>query len=298
MRGSVRSTPQREEKVEVILGNETLMSNYNIEIDSHVSATLDVWKAQGKSVALFAMTVPSQLLPETEVTAIRATTWKISAIFAASDQLRPEAAAVVSALKSRGIHVWMISGDNTTTATAVGKMVGINPENVIAGVLPEQRAEKIEYLQKISVGQRGPGSRNSATVAMVGDGINDAPALTMADVGIAIGSGSDIATSSAEFVLMSSLLTSLLVLIDLSRIVFRRVRFNFGWALIYNLIALPVAAGVLYPLQSNGAHIRLDPVWASLAMALSSVSVVCSSLLLRSRLPGVGFRPAEIAWKT
>lgn len=295
MRGIVRATSQREEVLEVILGNETLMSNYDVEIDSHVSATLDIWKAQGKSVALFAMTVPSQSLPEPEVTAIKATTRKISAIFAVSDQLRPEPAAVINALKSRGIQVWMISGDNTTTARAVGKMVGIDVENVIAGVLPEQKAEKIEYLQKSSVGQRGSGQRNRATVAMVGDGINDAPALTMADVGIAIGSGSDIAISSAEFVLMSSRLTSLLVLIDLSRIVFRRVRFNFGWALIYNLIALPVAAGVLYPLQSNGVHIRLGPVWASLAMALSSVSVVCSSLLLRSRLPGVGFKPAEIA---
>ncbi|KFY45058.1 hypothetical protein V494_01187 [Pseudogymnoascus sp. VKM F-4513 (FW-928)] len=270
MRGIVRATSQREEVLEVILGNETLMSNYDVEIDSHVSATLDIWKVQGKSVALLAMTVPSQSIPETEVTAINATTWKISAIFAVSDQLRPEAAAVINALKSRGIQVWMISGDNTTTARAVGKMVGIDVENVIAGVLPEQKAEKIEYLQKSSVGQRGSGQRNRATVAMVGDGINDAPALTMADVGIAIGSGSDIAISSAKFVLMSSRLTSLLVLIDLSRIVFRRVRFDFGWALIYNLIALPVAAGVLYPLQSNGVHIRLGPVWASLAMALSS----------------------------
>jgi cation transport ATPase len=132
---------------------------------------------------------------------------------------------------------------------------------------------------------------------MVGDGINDAPALTIVDVSIAIGSGSDVAISSAEFVLMSSRLTSLLALIDLSRTVFRRVRFNFAWALVYNLVALPVAAGALYPLKSNGTHIRLDPVWASLAMALSSISVVCSSLLLKSKLPGVGFRTAKIPQK-
>jgi P-type E1-E2 ATPase len=212
-------------------------------------------------------------------------------MFAIADPLRPEAKSTVKALQSRGIAVWMLSGDNPTTAQAVGEMVGIPAENVIAGVMPDQKAEKIQYLQKTLP---KPKRRPRATVAMVGDGINDSPALTMADVGIAIGSGSDVAISSAEFILISSDLSALLKLIDLSRAVFRRVWFNFGWALIYNIIAMPVAAGVLYPIRSKGQHVKLDPVWASLAMAMSSVSVICSSLLLRSRLPFVGFRPKPV----
>merc|ERR1712093_34830 len=168
--------------------------------------------------------------------------WSLFAIFAASDPLRPEASAVIEALQQRGIDVWMLSGDNPTTACAVGAMVGISKENIIAGVLPDQKAEKIQYLQKSlkkfksrSVfGRKHEYTQQRATVA---------------DVGIAIGSGSDIAISSAEFVLISSNLTSLLTLIDLSRTVFSRIKFNFGWALVYNLVALPIAAGVLYPVK-------------------------------------------------
>jgi cation transport ATPase len=193
----------------------------------------------------------------------------------------------------------MLSGDNQTTANAIGAQVGIPIENIIAGVLPSEKAEKIQYLQKSLKSRRTFSGRDHtqkrALVAMVGDGINDSPALTSADVGIAIGSGSDIAISSAEFVLVSSNLNALITLLDLSIVVFRRIKFNFAWALVYNLIALPVAAGVLYPVVSNGKRVRLDPVWASLAMAASSISVVCSSLALRSKIPGVGFRIKGLA---
>ncbi len=293
MRGVVQANSSGGDNVEVILGNEALMSDFGVVMDPGVNMTLDTWKHQGKSVAMFATNMTPKSLPANGIDGTRAI-WKLSAIFAVSDPLRPEAAYVISALKSRGVDVWMISGDNPATAQAVGRMVGIPESNVIAGVLPDQKAEKVEWLQKHPT-SKGGHSPTRAIVAMVGDGINDAPALTMADVGIAVGSGSDVAISSAEFVLMSSRLTTLLTLIDLSRIVFRRVYFNFGWALVYNMVALPIAAGVLYPVVSNGSHFRLAPVWASVAMALSSVSVVCSSLLMRSRLPGVGFRAVKFS---
>jgi len=293
MKGSFTTEKLQDQLVEALVGNEALMADYGVDIPSEAIKTIGSWKAQGQSIALVAV----RIVPDTQPPA--SDTWNLSAILAASDPLRPEAPTVIAALQQRDIDVWMISGDNHTTACAVGEMVGIAKENIIAGVLPDQKAEKIKYLQKSQkktklrsyLGRKHEYTQQRATVAMVGDGINDSPALTIADVGIAIGSGSDIAISSAEFVLISSSLTSLLTLIDLSRTVFNRIKFNFGWALVYNLLALPVAAGVLYPVKSNGTHIRLDPVWASLAMALSSVSVVCSSLLLRSRLPVIGFRP-------
>ncbi|KAJ5084987.1 hypothetical protein N7532_009758 [Penicillium argentinense] len=296
MKGTFSTT---KKTVTIIVGNEALMADYNVQIPNTTVEKLGNWKAQGRSISLVAMKVApgDEAWPSLTVS----TSWDLVITFAVSDPLRQEAFATIKALKGRGIDVWMISGDNPTTATAIGTMVGIPGENIIASVLPGQKAEKIQYLQRTlkkvssrnAFGNTHEYTNRRATIAMVGDGINDSPALTMADVGVAIGSGSDIAISSADFILVSSRLDSLLTLIDLSRIVFKRIKFNFAWALVYNLIALPVAAGVLYPVEANGGHVRLDPVWASLAMALSSVSVVCSSLLLRSKLPGIGFRSPE-----
>ncbi|KAL1794626.1 hypothetical protein ACET3X_006442 [Alternaria dauci] len=328
------------QEITAIIGNEAFMADHHVPILDKDASSLQKWKSQGESVALVALflpnsdqgvTQPAEPSSHSESLSIAGTktqtssTWRLACTFSIADPLRPEAPGVISALQARGIDVWMLSGDNQTTANAVGLQVGIPTSNIIAGVLPDQKAEKIKYLQQtltkshkslfhIPFLARASNKQKRATVAMVGDGINDAPALSTADLSIAIGSGSDIALSSSSFILINSRLTTILTLLDLSRVVFRRVYFNFGWALVYNLVAMPVAAGVLFPITTGGSksmdmhhngigmeggmameesgrkHVRLDPVWASLAMALSSVSVVCSSLALRSRVPGVGFR--------
>ncbi|KAF2750917.1 copper-transporting P-type ATPase [Sporormia fimetaria CBS 119925] len=319
LKGRFRLSDSDDGEIEAIIGNEAFMKDHNALITPYQAATLQTWKSRGESVALLAISRPSA-----------SEMWHLAALFGIADPLRPEAPSVIRALQERGIDVWMLSGDNATTANAVGLQVGIPPQNIIAGVLPDQKAEKIKYLQRsltkrssrslfrwlpcISRGGKAKTKEKRATVAMIGDGINDAPALSTADLSIAIGSGSDIALSSSSFILITSNLETLLTLLDLSKKVFRRVYFNFLWAGMYNIIAMPVAAGVLYPITTGGKeemgmhhngvgmeggmgmgesgekHVRLDPVWAALAMALSSVSVVCSSLLLRTRVPGVGFR--------
>jgi P-type Cu+ transporter len=292
MKGTFHANDTTED-VEMIIGNELLMSDSMVDISRSTQSTIDEWKSKGRSIALAAVRSNTD---KNEDDWFSTSSWQLAAAFAVSDPVRPEAAGIIKALQKRGKDVWMLSGDNQITANAIGAQVGIPTSNIIAGVLPSQKAEKIQYLQKSLKSRNANGTEHAqsrALVAMVGDGINDSPALTMADVGIAIGSGSDIAISSAEFVLVSSNLNSLITLLDLSKFVFRRIKFNFGWALVYNLFALPVAAGALYPIKSHGVHIRLDPVWASLAMAMSSISVVLSSLALRSRLPWAGFKVAE-----
>ncbi|KKA29842.1 hypothetical protein TD95_000422 [Thielaviopsis punctulata] len=268
------------ETVHLIIGNESMLKDHSVAITSVISTSLDGWKTAAKSVALAAVSSDSS-------------TWTFAAGLAVADPIRKETMPVIKALRARGTQVWMLSGDNTMTATAVAHMVGIDPANVLAEVLPSQKAEKIAYLQS-TLGSTNSSEHSRGRVAMVGDGINDSPALTQADVGIAIGSGSDVAISSADFVLVTSDLRSVHTLLDLSKAVFTRIKFNFVWACMFNATAVPIAAGVLYPIVVDGKHIRLDPVWAALAMALSSITVVTSSLALRSRIPGVGFRAKKI----
>ncbi|KAI1111675.1 heavy metal translocating P-type ATPase [Nemania sp. NC0429] len=275
---------------EMLVGNEVLMSDFLVSIPPAAATSLQTWKTEAKSVALVATKSASA-----DNAGAR---YQLAAALSISDPIRPESPAVVRSLLSRGCDVWMLSGDNAVTARAVALRIGVPEGNVIAEVLPAQKYEKIRYLQSVLKARRLTRGgefveeelSRRATVAMVGDGINDAPALTTADVGIAVGSGSDVAISSADFVLVNSSLASVVTLLGLSRAVFRRIKFNFAWALVYNVVAIPIAAGCLYAVQVRGRHVTLDPVWASLAMALSSFSVVMSSLALKTRIPGLGYR--------
>ncbi|KAI7755589.1 hypothetical protein M8C21_029295, partial [Ambrosia artemisiifolia] len=189
---------------------------------------------------------------------------KLIGVVGVADPIKREAAVVVEGLFKMGVRSIMVTGDNWRTARAVANEVGI--QDVRAEVLPAGKADVIRLFQK-----------DGSTVAMVGDGINDSPALAAADVGMAIGAGTDIAIEAADYVLMKSSLEDVITAIDLSRKTFARIRLNYMFAMAYNIIAIPVSAGILFP----WFKIKLPPWVAGACMAFSSVSVVCSSLLLR-----------------
>ena len=185
-------------------------------------------------------------------------------LVAAADQVRPSAPEAIAALKSLGLEVALISGDNQRTAEAVARRLGI--ERVFAEVLPQDKADYVKRLQG-----------ESKKVAMVGDGVNDAPALAQADIGIAIGAGTDVAVETANVVLMRSDPLDVAAAMRLSRATVRKMKQNLGWASIYNLLAIPIAAGVLFP--STGIELR--PEWSALLMSASSIIVAVNAVLLK-----------------
>ncbi|GMY16310.1 copper-transporting ATPase HMA4-like [Fagus crenata] len=189
---------------------------------------------------------------------------KVAGAFAVTDPVKPEARRVISYLRSMSISSVMVTGDNLATATAIANEVGI--DKVFAETDPLGKADKIKELQM-----------KGMAVAMVGDGINDSPALVAADVGMAIGAGTDVAIEAADIVLIKSNLEDVVTAIDLSRKTMSRIRLNYVWALGYNILGMPIAAGILFPFTG----IRLPPWLAGACMAASSISVVCSSLLLQ-----------------
>jgi Cu+-exporting ATPase len=193
-------------------------------------------------------------------------------VIAVADTLRPESREAVEQLKALGLDAWMLTGDNAAAAQAIARQSGL--DHVLAEVLPDQKSDKVRALQD-----------DGKSVAMVGDGINDAPALAQADLGIAIGTGTDIAIAASDITLVGSDLRSIVTAIALSRKTVSVIKQGLFWAFAYNIVLIPVAMGVLYPV----AGVLLSPVLASAAMAMSSVSVVTNALRLR------GFKPPESA---
>lgn len=187
---------------------------------------------------------------------------KLLGIIAVADVIKEESPKAIKQLQNMGIKVVMLTGDNERTAKAVGKLAGV--DEVIAGVMPDGKEKVVAELKK------------QGKVLMVGDGINDAPALTRADIGMAIGSGTDIAIDAADVVLMKSKLTDVPVAVRLSRKTLRNIHENLFWAFIYNVIGIPLAAGVWIPLLGW----QLNPMFGAAAMSLSSFCVVTNALRL------------------
>jgi Cu+-exporting ATPase len=196
---------------------------------------------------------------------------RLLGLLAVADPLKPEAVAVVAALRARGLHIAMLTGDSQATASAIARSAGI--DQVQAEVLPDGKAAAVQALQD-----------QGRKLAFVGDGINDAPALAQADVGIAVGSGTDVAIEAADVTLTRGDLAGVVTALQLAQRTLSTIRGNLFWAFIYNILLIPIATGVFYP--ALGLH--LNPMVAGLAMGLSSVFVVSNSLRLRR------LRPAQV----
>jgi Cu+-exporting ATPase len=229
----------------ILLGNRTMMNERGIDVASAADRPVRL-AAAGKTVMFVAFG------------------GRLFGLIAAADVVKPEAATVVNRLREMGLDVAMLTGDNRVTAEAIAREAGIT--RVLAEVRPEDKAAQVKALQA-----------EGRSVAMVGDGINDAPALAQAAVGLAMGSGTDVAIEAAEVTLMRGDLRGVITAIELSRRTIRIIKQNLAWAFGYNIVLIPVAAGVLYPFTG----VLLSPILAGAAMAFSSVSVVTNSLRLK-----------------
>lgn len=249
----------------VAVGNTDLIDDLDVGMPSvgdedldDIIATMERLSAEGKTPMLAAID------------------GELAGIVAVADTVKADSQQAIASLKSRGVNVVMLTGDNETTARAVANQVGVG--NVIAGVRPENKADEIAKLQA-----------QGYTVAMVGDGINDAPALARANVGFAIGTGTDVAIQSADVTLMNGSLMGLVHALDLTHATMRNIAQNLGFALGYNSIGISIAAGVLYPFTG----MMLNPMIAGAAMAFSSLCVVTNASRLRLFDPDKAVRAAN-----
>ena len=229
----------------LVVGNETLLRDYAVDVTS-LRATADRLAGEGKTPMYLAVD------------------GALAGVIAVADPIKDTSRAAIARLHAMGLRVVMLTGDNQRTADAIARDTQI--DRVVAGVLPEGKVAEIKRLQA-----------EGHVVAMVGDGINDAPALAQADVGMAIGTGTDVAVEAGDVVLMRGDLLSAAQAIELSRRTMRTMKQNLFWAFVYNVVGIPIAAGALYPVFG----LLLSPILASAAMAFSSVSVVTNSLRLR-----------------
>ena len=231
----------------VLIGNEEHMNTFEVEISEVMKSRVRDMRGCGRTVVFMAVNR------------------RIRAIIGMSDTVRQEAADLVHRLHASGYDCYIVSGDNQSTVESVAGDIGIPRDKVIAGAKPEDKKNFILSLQ-----ERG------LQVAFVGDGTNDCPALSQADVGFAMAGGTDIAVDAGDMILCGGKIMSLLVGLHLSRVTMRRIIANYFWAIVYNIVLIPVASGVLYPVTRS----VLDPMLAGAAMAISSLSIVTSSLLL------------------
>jgi Cu+-exporting ATPase len=234
---------------QVLLGNRKLMQTNNIDTNE-LEVKMTALEEGGKTAMLIAVD------------------GKFAGLIAVADTLKEHSGEAVHALQQMGLEVIMLTGDNQRTAAAIAKQAGV--DRVIAEVLPDEKANQIKKLQA-----------EGKVVAMVGDGINDAPALAQANIGIAVGSGTDVAVETGDIVLIKNDLRDVVISIQLSRATMRKIKQNLFWAFAYNAALIPLAAGLFYPVL----HVLFDPVWAAAAMATSSVTVVTNASLLRRFKP-------------
>ena len=236
----------QNQKVEAYLGNRALVADLGLDVSKY-EENISKLENEGKTVMI--------LIVDN----------KLKGALAVADVLKKESIEAIQALQKNNIDVWMLTGDNDRTARAIASQVGIS--NIMSEVLPDKKSEKVRELQN-----------KGKIVAMIGDGINDAPALTQANIGIAMGEGTDIAMESANITLMRGDLMLISEVIKISRRTMRIIKQNLFWAFFYNIAFIPVAAGLLYPFFG----ILLNPIFAAIAMAFSSISVVLNSLRLRT----------------